>query len=173
MSAQALFAGFASNNAYANRTLFGAITGLDRAAFNAPRPGFFPSLSATLNHIYEVDLYYLDALEGAGQGLAVFERPEIAEVADLAAAQAVADARLCAFCDAPGDPARLVGVARATGMTRERVDAVLAHLFQHQIHHRGQAHVQMGDAGIAPPQLDEFFLDYERAPLATELRAGR
>jgi uncharacterized damage-inducible protein DinB len=36
-------------------------------AFVAEAPGFFPSLAATLNHIYEVDLYYIDALtEGAG-----------------------------------------------------------------------------------------------------------
>ncbi|MEO1363410.1 MAG: hypothetical protein AAFU86_06515 [Pseudomonadota bacterium] len=34
------------------------------------------------------------------------------------------------------------------------------------MHHRGQAHVMVQDAGIAPPQLDDFFLDYERHPAA-------
>ncbi|MEO0830782.1 MAG: DinB family protein, partial [Pseudomonadota bacterium] len=40
--------------------------------------------------------------------------------------------------------------------------------FQHQIHHRGQAHVQLSDVGLAPPQLDEFFLEFDRAPIAQE-----
>jgi uncharacterized damage-inducible protein DinB len=43
---------------------------------------------------------------------------------------------------------------------------LLLHLFQHQVHHRGQAHVQLQAAGIAPPQLDEFFLDDDRAATA-------
>ena len=48
----------------------------------------------------------------------------------------------------------------------ERVDAILLHLCQHQVHHRGQAHVQLQDAGIAPPQLDDFHLEYGRVPRA-------
>jgi uncharacterized damage-inducible protein DinB len=31
------------------------------------------------------------------------------------------------------------------------------HLFQHQIHHRGQAHAMLSATAIKPPQLDEFF----------------
>ncbi len=46
----------------------------------------------------------------------------------------------------------------------ERIDAVLPHLFQHQIHHRGQAHAMLSSTGVAPPQLDEFFLDFDRHP---------
>ena len=51
----------------------------------------------------------------------------------------------------------------------ERTDRLLAHLFQHQIHHRGQAHAMLSGSGVAPPQLDEFFLDYDRHPSATSL----
>ena len=53
-------------------------------------------------------------------------------------------------------------------LTWERIGAILPHLFQHQVHHRGQAHTQVGDAGIAPPQLDDFFLEFGRAPIAQE-----
>ena len=45
-----------------------------------------------------------------------------------------------------------------------RSDALLPHLFQHQIHHRGQAHAMLAGTGVAPPQLDEFFLDWDRHP---------
>jgi uncharacterized damage-inducible protein DinB len=38
------------------------------------------------------------------------------------------------------------------------------HLFEHQIHHRGQAHAMMAGTPVKPPQLDEFFMS-EDAPL--------
>jgi hypothetical protein len=48
---------------------------------------------------------------------------------------------------------------------------VLAHLFQHQIHHRGQAHAMLAGTGVKPPQLDEFFLAEETPLRAEELAA--
>ena len=158
----------ALNNAYANRVVYGAIAGMDREAFLAERPGFFPSLCRTLNHIYEVDLLYIDALEEGGKGRSVYDRPDIEDVGELAAAQAEADMRLAMFCQSEIDLERAVDVERRDVMTREKIGALLPHLFQHQVHHRGQAHTQIGDAGIAPPQLDDFFLDYGRAPIAQE-----
>ena len=162
------FAEMALNNAYANRTIYGAIAGLDRAGFTAKRPGFFPSIARTLNHIHEVDLFYIDALEEGGLGRSVYQRPDIEEVSDLAEAQAAADMRLALFCQGEIDLDRAVDVERKDEMSREKIGALLPHLFQHQVHHRGQAHVQIGEAGIAPPQLDDFFLEYGRAPIAQE-----
>ncbi|MEL7091309.1 MAG: DinB family protein [Pseudomonadota bacterium] len=158
----------AQNNAWANGRLYGALQGMDRATFHAPRPGFFPSLKATLNHIHQVDLYYLDALEGAGLGRRVYDAPEIDDVAPLRAAQAAADARLIAFCAGltPDTLARPCTTDRPDGpvikTVTETTGALVLHLIQHQIHHRGQAHVQVQDAGVDPPQLDDFHLDYGR-----------
>jgi uncharacterized damage-inducible protein DinB len=45
-----------------------------------------------------------------------------------------------------------------------KVAAVLEHLFQHDIHHRGQAHAMLSGTEVRPPQLDEFFSIAE-APL--------
>ena len=53
----------AQNNAWANATLYRAAQDLPQEAGQASAPGFFPTLCRTLNHIYEVDLYYIDALE--------------------------------------------------------------------------------------------------------------
>jgi len=50
------------------------------------------------------------------------------------------------------------------------VAGVLEHLFQHQIHHRGQAHAMLAGTGVKPPQLDEFFLAGEEALRREELR---
>ena len=43
-----------------------------QAEFEAPRVGFFPSIRATLNHTYTVDLYYFDAIE---RGVPPFTTP--------------------------------------------------------------------------------------------------
>ena len=69
----------ALNNAWANATLYRAIQTLPDGAFIAPRPGFFQSLSATMNHIYAVDLFYLDALEAGDAGRSVYERDAVVE----------------------------------------------------------------------------------------------
>lgn len=167
------FRAMARNNAYANDQLLGACARLGGPAFAAPRTGFFPSLRATLNHLHAVDLYYLDALEEGGRGLRVFDAPpDIAAPAALRTAQARADARLIGFCEAlaDGDLDRSVVTDRGEPL-RERIDDLLAHLFQHQIHHRGQAHAMLSGTAVPPPQLDEFFLTFERHPAAARFRS--
>jgi uncharacterized damage-inducible protein DinB len=158
----------ALNNAWANATLYNVMNGLPRDAFTDPRPGFFQSLSKTMNHIFEVDLYYLDALEQGGSGRAVYDREDVTESRELAELQAAADARFSTFCDAitPETLDVLRRTKRGGGDCEETVAALILHLVQHQIHHRGQAHVQLQDAGVSPPQLDDFYLEFGRVPSA-------
>jgi uncharacterized damage-inducible protein DinB len=160
------FQAMARNNAWANARLLGAAAELDAEAFAAPRVSFFPSLRETLNHSFAVEQFYIDALEEAGIGRAVFDAPGFADPAALRDAQAASDARLIAFCDrlAGPDLDRRVPTDRGPEIVPERVDALLAHLFQHQIHHRGQAHAMLAGTHVPPPQLDEFFLDFDRHP---------
>jgi uncharacterized damage-inducible protein DinB len=158
----------AQNNAWANQTLFQAMTSLSKDEFCAKQPGFFPSICATMNHTYEVDLYYIDALFLGGNGVAVFDRVIVEDPKNLAKEQAKADAKLIHFCQVatPQTFNEQRSFIRNDDSMQESVTAILLHLFQHQIHHRGQAHVQLQTAGIAPPQLDEFHLDFERASTA-------
>ena len=159
------FAAFARNNAWSNRRLHAACAKLSQADLEAPRTSFFPTLQATLNHIYTVDTYYIDGLEGGGRGLALLEsRIPHPRMAELSAAQFASDARLIRFCemlDEQGLEREVVLDRGDEGLTREKVHAVLCHLFMHQIHHRGQAHAMLSGTSVAPPQLDEFFLDYD------------
>lgn len=157
MSGALLMRAQARNNAWANLRLLTFCAGLPQAEFEAPRMGFFPSLRATLNHILIVDRFYVDALEGGSLGLAAFaEREPCADAATLLAAQSEVDERLMALCDVvtEADLGRIIGVQRGHRVQRERADRLLLHLFQHQIHHRGQAHAMLGRAA---PQLDEFY----------------
>ncbi|MXP65500.1 damage-inducible protein DinB [Roseomonas sp. M0104] len=157
----------AHNNAWANHRLLTACAGLTQAAFEAPRTGFFPSIQATLNHILIVDHFYVDALEGGTLGPAAWaERIPCPGVAELHAAQAAVDRRLIAWCGAMDEatPGRVITIHRTGRIQRERADRLLLHLFQHQIHHRGQAHAMLSATSVAPPQLDEFYAEAE-APL--------
>jgi uncharacterized damage-inducible protein DinB len=43
------------------------------------------------------------------------------------------------------------------------------HLFQHQLHHRGQVHAMLSGTRVAPPQLDEYFLSADREVADREL----
>ena len=55
---------------------------------------------------------------------------------------------------------------------QEEVGALILHLVQHQIHHRGQAHTMVLEAGIDPPQLDDFHLQFGRVPSARAYWGG-
>lgn len=158
----------ALNNAWANSTLYGALRGMPEAAVQADYPSFFGSIPATLDHIHAVDLYYLDALAGGGRGRGVFDREPLTDIAELAAAQASADMTFATFCKdlTEADLVRSCAIERRGGMTHERVDRTILHLVQHQVHHRGQVHAMISQSGHPPPQLDDFYLDYGRAPSA-------
>jgi uncharacterized damage-inducible protein DinB len=135
------YCAFAYNNAWANHRLLTACAALDQAEFERARTGFFPSLQATLNHIYVIDLFYVDALEGGWLGPKAWANPiPYPTVEDLAPTQASIDKRLIAVCEAL-TPARLndiVKVNRDTQVQTERRDRPLMHFFQHDIHHRGR-----------------------------------
>ena len=161
------FLSMAYNNAWANQRLLAACSQLAQEEFFAPRTSFFPSLKATLNHNLTVDWYYVDALERCLRGQPVnaearsyFDPEEpFASCAELHAAQRAVDHRLIELCAALTD-AQLelpVAIQRSKGVKHEIVTRLLAHLFQHQIHHRGQAHAMLAGTRVPPPQLDEFF----------------
>lgn len=153
----------ALNNQWANHRLFDACSQLSDAEFVAPRTSFFPSIQGTLRHILDVDLYYLAALEEDPVGQ-TRDFPKSAVFAQIAERQAMVDQRLVAFCEAltEQDLGRAVDLQRSDGMVLERIDRLLLHLFEHQIHHRGQVHSMLSATQVKPPQLDEFFLDCDR-----------
>ena len=164
----------AYNNAWANHRLLEACAKLSPADFVARRTSFFPSIKATLNHILTVDWFYLEMLERSRAGLPPAENPgrhfepeePFERCEDLAREQRAADRRLIALCEslADADLDDPVGALRREGLVQDRLRRILAHLFQHQIHHRGQAHAMLAGTGVKPPQLDEFYCTNE-APL--------
>ena len=168
MDAIDVLRGFARNSAWANHRLYAACAKLPPHDLNATRTSFFPTILKTLNHNALVDAYYLDALTGGGRGRKVFDQgPEpFSELAPLRDAQRRVDRELIVFVEnLKGDGALDVEtkIARRDHVQVERTGEVLLHLFQHQIHHRGQVHAMLAGTQVAPPPLDEFFLGEELA----------
>lgn len=156
-----IFRKLARNNRLANFRLHQACLQLLQKEFIARRVSFFPTLRATLNHIYTVDRFYIDALQGGTLGLAAFAEDEpFATMAELGSAQTELDEVLIAFVDGLDEDglAATVNIHRGARIQQDRCDDVLSHLFQHQTHHRGQAHAMLSGTAIKPPQLDEFIV---------------
>ena len=169
----------ACNNAWANHRLLVACGKLSQSDFVATRPSFFPSIKATLNHNLTVDWFYVDAIERGLRGEPAtrdvqrfFTREEPFDTcAALATEQRRVDRRLIDACAGLTDAqlTQPIGVMRRSGVEGEVATRLLSHLFEHQIHHRGQAHAMLAGTPVAPPQLDEFFCANEAHLRAAEL----
>ncbi|HVF65705.1 MAG TPA: DinB family protein [Casimicrobiaceae bacterium] len=169
----------ACNNAWANHRLLACCSQLTQDDFAARRTSFFPSIKATLNHNLTVDWYYLDALERGYKNESpnrewhAFFDPEepFDSISVLSIEQHATDRRLITLCGGltDADVDRPIPIVRKDGVHVESATRLLAHLFQHQIHHRGQAHAMLAGTRVKPPQLDEFFCANEASLRADEL----
>ena len=150
----------AAYNRWANTRLYEAVGKLSPEAFAAPRSGFFPSLLKTLNHILVGDTVWMGWLDGSGSSIKSLDQVLHAGFGALKAARVAMDDRIVAFVDAV-EPARLeqdlVYRTVAGDPMSTQLAQVLAHVFNHQTHHRGQAHAMLSSTEVAPPPLDLIY----------------
>lgn len=161
-------------NRLANHRLHAAMAPLTREEFHAPRTSFFPSLAQTLNHILAVDLYYLAALHEEKDMVAQWDHFVPCDTLDrLARAQAEQDGRFIALVDTLSAEQLddVIELDRTDHVQRERRGHVIAHLLNHQVHHRGQVHAMLAGTSVKPPQLDEFLMPSEAHFREADLRA--
>jgi uncharacterized damage-inducible protein DinB len=151
------FRTLARYNRWANARLSAAVGTLGEEEYRADRGAFFRSLHGTLNHLLVVDRLWLARVTGERDpGLPDRLDAILHDDRDaLAAARAREDERVVAVVDGL-DEERLAASLRyrtTLGWEHEQpVWEVLAHLFNHQTHHRGQAHAVLTGLGReAPP----------------------
>lgn len=149
-------------NAWANTRLYAACLRLPAAVYHAPRPSFFGSIHATLNHLLVADRLWRARIEGASPPYKRLDEAPWAGLDELAQERAAEDALIVARLDR-ADEAELARDAvyrmvtsPATEM-RTSVHVCWLHVFNHQTHHRGQVHDQLSQTEIAPPPLDLVF----------------
>lgn len=148
-------------NQWANRRLYAACRELTSDEYHRPRPAFFGSIHATLNHILVGDRIWLARIEGRpAPGLRLDDQP-CAGIDELEAARAAEDERIIALVDATpeGRLEELIRYRTLSPPSEQTTPLHICwlHLFNHQTHHRGQVHDQLPQTGVAPPPLDLIY----------------
>jgi uncharacterized damage-inducible protein DinB len=144
-------------NAEANRLLYDACARLPDAERTRARPAFFRSIHGTLNHILVGDRIWMARFAGQAVPSTGLDAILYADFAALRVAREAEDARIEAFAAAL-QPAALAGSIRYVNHAGlpydDPVPLLLAHVFNHQTHHRGQVHDLLSQTDVAPPSLD-------------------
>lgn len=147
----------AGYNTLANRRLYDACARLDTAILSAPRPVFFGSILATLNHLVTGDRIWLTRFRGGTASSDDLGAIHTADLRQLSAIRMQLDADIELFF-ARLDPAWLTGeivyINNAGQEMRDERLSLALHLFNHQTHHRGQVHACLSATPVAPPSLD-------------------
>ena len=161
---KAHFERMARYNRWANRRIYGAVAQIDYEEFHAPRSGFFPSIAKTLNHMVVTDRIWMGRFTGEPSANKRLDEKPYDDLAALTAAREAEDQRIIAFFkELP--QARIDSVFNYKNTAGEPKSSemlpVLAHFFNHQAHHRGQAHAMLSATRVAPPSLDLVLFIYE------------
>ena len=165
------FRQLADYNHWANRRLYAAALEMPDEQYRRPTGVFFGSLHGTLNHLLLTDRVWLKRLTGDGEhpdrlNVILFEARK-----DLVRARIAEDARLIALVGRyrDADLTETVAYQTMSGTPQQQpLQEILLHLFNHQTHHRGQAHACCSIlTGSEPPSLD--LLAFQRGAPAPDL----
>ncbi len=155
------FTMFAAYNAWANQRVYEATAGLSKDEFTRDVGAFFKSMRGTLNHLLATDRIWLKRFTGEGDAPASLDATLYIDFAKLRVAREAEDRRLVDWIGSQSEK-QLAG--RFTYMTvtdmrtvSQRLAPALSHLFNHQTHHRGQAHTILTVLGREAPPLDLIY----------------
>jgi len=167
------FKQLADYNHWANRRLYAAALELPDERYRRPVGVFFGSLHGTLNHLLLTDRVWLKRLTGEGEHPNRLDAILFEDRHELARARMAEDARLKTVVQryAAADLGKVVSYQTMAGKPQQQpLQDILLHLFNHQTHHRGQAHACCSIlTGSGPPSLD--LLLFQRGMPAPELAA--
>ena len=166
------FQQLAGYNRWANARLYGAALALPDELYRRPTGVFFKSLHGTLNHLLLTDRIWLKRLTGIGDHPNRLDAILYEDRIELARARFAEDERLIATVNGYDETklATMHSYQTTSGKPQEQlVSDILLHLFNHQAHHRGQAHSCLSIlTGAEPPPLD--LLVFQRGGAAPDLR---
>ena len=152
---------FAAYNAWANRRLYDAASELTDEEFRRDVGAFFGSLMGTLNHLVAADRIWMKRFTGEGDAPVTLDATLHRDLASLRAARSAEDDRIVDWVGSLGEKAF---AGRVTSITvtdvrtvSQKLAPALAHLFNHQTHHRGQAHTILTSLGKKAPALDMIY----------------
>ena len=155
---------FAGHNAWANRRLYDAAAQLSDAEYRADKGAFFKSMHGTLNHLLTTDRIWMKRFTGEGEAPDRLDAILHERLADLRTAREAEDRRIVRWIGGLNET-KLKGVIRYRRVSTpdefvQPLMPALDHWFNHQTHHRGQAHMILTSLGKTAPELDLLF--YQR-----------
>jgi uncharacterized damage-inducible protein DinB len=145
----------AGYNAWANRRLYEAASRLSDAQYRADRGAFFKSVHGTLNHLLVTDRIWMRRFTGEGEVAGSLDAILFERFDDLRRAREAEDRRIEDYAAglSEADLAGTISYRRVStpDVFVQPLGPALAHVFNHQTHHRGQAHgLLTGLVGEAP-----------------------
>ncbi len=162
---KAHFSGLAAYNAWANRRLYDAVADLTPEEFRRDVHAFFTSMQGTLNHILVADRVWMKRFTGEGDHPPRLDAIIHEAFGAMLVARKAEDARIVDYVEGLSE-ADFEGRFTYVSMTdvrtiSQRLAPALAHFFNHQTHHRGQAHGILSTLGKEPPPLDLVYFHRE------------
>ena len=152
----------AKYNRWANARLYQAAAALPDAQYRKDIGLFFKSLHGTLNHILTGDRIWMHRLDGKGKSPARLNEIQHEDFGALRAAREAEDERILGYAEnlGEGDLDGFLEYTNTRGQSfRDPLWQILPHLFNHQTHHRGQAHTGLSLlTGAEPPSLDLIWM---------------
>lgn len=173
-----VFQQLAAYNSWANARLYEAALALPEELYRADVGVYFQSLHRTLNHLLLTDRLWLTRLTGVGEQPKRLDDILYEDRLELARARVAEDSRLIALVSGYDEAtlARPHAYQTTSGKPQEQqLSDILLHLFNHQTHHRGQAHSCLSiTTKQEPPPLDLLLFQRGLPPpdLAGRLAAG-
>jgi uncharacterized damage-inducible protein DinB len=162
---KAHFVTMARYNAWANARVYRAAAALPVELYRKDAGAYFRSLQGTLNHLLTGDRIWMWRLTGTGEHQEKLDAIIYDDLPTLTAARQAEDARISDFVERLTEPQfeEMWDYKTLSGIPqRQRRREILAHLFNHQTHHRGQAHAILTMLGVAEPDpLDLVLLQRE------------
>jgi len=159
----------ADYNAEMNRRLYEAAGRLDEAERKADRGAFWKSLHGTLVHILWGDMQWMSRFDGwAKPDVPIKQSSQmIDDFATLRARRVKADADIVAWANRVDEAWLAEDLVWFSGAAqkemRRKKGPLVAHFFNHQTHHRGQAHALLTARGLDTGDTDLFLVVPEAA----------
>lgn len=143
-------------NSWANQQLYDACAKLSEGTYKQPRPALFKSIHGVLNHILVVDRIWLARLNGYDTGISTLEEELHDDFRSLRDARVAEDVILSDYVHGLSDEDLERPIAYRNLADEPHANSqyeILAHLFNHQSHHRGQVNDHISQSEVSPPDL--------------------
>lgn len=157
---------FAAYNQWANQKLYSVAQVLTEEEFHRDTGAFFQSLFGTLTHLLVADSIWLNRFTGSGPVHNALDARPFPDIATLTQARQMIDARLIDYVETLSHDSfeQIISYTRSTDPTPQshRLGPALTHLFNHQTHHRGQAHMILTVLGKPSLPMDLIYFLREK-----------